>query len=214
VQVERTVFALTSDHGVRPIPEYLVAVKHQRAGRTWLGDVARSASRKLEARWRNDFDLQFETGLLTADVPALRARGIDVDSLAEALAGEVREHPGVAKAYTPRSLAEAPATDVDAARWRRLVPAGYGWLVCAVTADGYIWSPGRPGAEHGTTGEDDVEVPIAFMGPGLAPRTSTRQVRTIDIGPTLASYLGIHPTEAVDGESLLEIVALSPFNRH
>ena len=44
VPSDRTVFALTSDHGVRSIPEYLAGVRHQRAGRIWLGGLARSAT--------------------------------------------------------------------------------------------------------------------------------------------------------------------------
>jgi hypothetical protein len=77
-------------------------------------------------------------------------------------------------------------------------------------ARGYVWSPGKQAAEHGTTAPDDVEVPIAFMGPGIRAVTVTRPVRTVDIGPTLAAYLGVRPTEPVDGRVLSGVVSGAP----
>ncbi len=209
VPPERTVIVLTSDHGVRPLPEYLAAVRHVRGGRVWLGDVAQGASATLNRRFRTDFEFDFDTGLLSADVAALRARGINVDSLAEVLAAEAARHPGVARVYTPRSLAHAAATDTHAQRWKRVLPAGYGWLICAVLQDGWVWSPGKQAAEHGSTGDDDVSVPIAFLGPGIHAGLVSTPARTVDIGPTLAAYLGLRPTEAVDGRVLTEVVGTS-----
>lgn len=203
----RIILALTSDHGVTSFPEYAVAVQHRKAGRVWLGDVMRGPATALARRYRTDFGLDFDTGLLTADVAALRSRGVNVDSLAESLAGEARRHVGIAKVYTPASLRQPRPGDVDARRWRRLLPTGVGWLFCAVPKPGYVWSSGKQVAEHGTGGPDDVEVPIAFMGPGIRAVAVTRPVRTVDIGPTLAAYLGIRPTEAVDGRPLPEVVS-------
>jgi len=204
---DRIVLALTSDHGVTSYPEYAVAVQHRKGGRVWLGDVVRGPAAALAKRYRTDFEFDFDTGLLTADVAALRSRGVSVDSLAESLAREARHHVGIAKVYTPASLRRARRGDVDAGRWRRLLPVGLGWLFCAVPKPGYVWSSGKQVAEHGTAGPDDVEVPIAFMGPGIRAVTVTRPVRTVDIGPTLAAYLGIRPTEAVDGRALAEVVS-------
>jgi predicted AlkP superfamily pyrophosphatase or phosphodiesterase len=213
VPPDRTVMVLTSDHGVRPLPEYLTAVGHVRGGRVWLSDVARAAARALGSRFHADFDIDFDTGLLSADVPALRARGIDVDSLADALAADARGHLGVAHVYTPRSLARAPRADVAAQRWKRQLPAEYGWLLCATLADGWVWSPGKVVAEHGSTGDEDITVPIAFMGPGIRAARLTTAARTVDIGPTLAAYLGLRPTEPVDGRVLREVIA-TPETRH
>jgi arylsulfatase A-like enzyme len=206
----RIVVALTSDHGVTSYPEYAVAVQHRKAGRVWLGDLVRGTAAALSGRYRTDFALDFDTGLLAADVAALRARGVDVDSLAETLARQARQHVGIAKAYTPASLRRAPPEDVDAARWRRVLPSEFGWLVCAVPVPGYVWSSGKQSAEHGTAAPSDVEVPIAFMGPGIRAVTVVRPARTVDIGPTLAAYLGVRPTEPLDGRVLSEVLSGTP----
>lgn len=204
---DRMVVALTGDHGVTSIPEYTVAVRHRPAGRVSLDDVARRLNDALTARYRVDFGVRFSGGLLFADVAALRARGLDVDSLSDAIASEVRRRTGIAHAYTPRSLRAAPASDAAAVRWRRTLPADFPWLVCAAVTPEWVWSNGKSlGADHGQMNAEDLNVPIVFMGPGIAPRRVDRAVRTVDIAPTLAAYLGLRPSEPVDGTVLREVM--------
>jgi len=202
----RTVVVLTGDHGVTPLPEYTVTVRHQPAGRIWLGGVARGASAVLRSRFQSDFGLEFDSGLLVADVASLRSRGVDVDSLADALGAEAASLRGVARVYTPRTLARAPASDWNAELWRHMLPPDYGWLFCAVTAPGYVWSAGGLEAEHGSTNPEDVAVPIAFYGDGIPAQRIERRVSTVNIAPTLAALLGVSPTEPLDGRVLREVL--------
>ncbi|HYL20159.1 MAG TPA: alkaline phosphatase family protein [Gemmatimonadales bacterium] len=207
---DRVLLVLTGDHGVTPLPEYNVTVLHRPGGRVWLGSVARSAVVALRERVDRDFGLEFDSGLLSADVASLRASGIDVDSLAQALAAEAARLPGVARVYTPRTLTQAPRSDRSAELWRRLLPADYGWLFCAVTKEGYVWSGGQLGAEHSSGNREDIEVPIAFFGPGVPARLVERPASTVDIAPTLAALLRISPMEPLDGRVLREVLTLSP----
>jgi predicted AlkP superfamily pyrophosphatase or phosphodiesterase len=202
----RTVVVLTADHGVTPLPEYTVTILHRPGGRVWLGGVARGASALLRSRFQADFGLEFDSGLLVADVAALRSRGIDADSVADALAAEAARLPGVARVYTPRTLALAPRSDWNAELWRHMIPPDYGWLLCALTAPGYVWSAGGLDAEHGSTNPEDVAVPIAFYGEGIRAVRIERPVSTVDIAPTLAALLGIAPDETLDGRVLSEVL--------
>ncbi|HVH08600.1 MAG TPA: hypothetical protein VM736_02290, partial [Gemmatimonadales bacterium] len=52
----------------------------------------------------------------------------------------------------------------------------------------------------------DVTVPIAFYGAGIPAQRLARPVSTVDIGPTLAAWVGIEPTEPVDGRVLGEVM--------
>jgi hypothetical protein len=203
---ERTVFVLAADHGVTSMPEYSVLVRHQRAGRVWLGDLARAATEELEGRYHTSFDIAFDSGMLTADLDALRAKGVNVDSLATALAAEAVTHPGVLRVYTARTLAAAPASDEYAERWRRTLPDGFGWLICAVPEQHFVFDAGRLRAEHGNAGIDDVGIPIGFVVPGLRPATVRRVVRSVDIAPTLAALLDVTPVEPLDGQKLPEVI--------
>jgi hypothetical protein len=199
-------YVLTGDHGISSLPEYQVLVRHRPAGRISLAGLASSLEARLESRYRMDFGLTFNNGIVTADVEALRARAVDVDSLSAALADEARHLPGVAVVFTPSTLAAAP--DSSAAHlWRRLLPPGFGWLICASTNPGYIWSNGALGGEHGAANPEDIEVPIAFLGPRIRAQRLERPVRTVDIAPTLARLLMVRPTEPLDGMALPEVVS-------
>jgi hypothetical protein len=202
----RTLLVLTADHGVQSFPEYARAAGRMDARRVSLDTLARRANDALRRRYHVDFGLEFDSGLLSADVPALHARGVNLDSLAQALAHLAGQEPGVSKAYTPRQLRTAPATDREANLWRRQLPPDFGFLLCASLIPGSIWSPaGNLQATHGSTAPADVRVPIAFLGAGIRPRVVTHPVRTVDIAPTLARRLGIKPTEPVAGQVLPEI---------
>ena len=207
VPANRTVLALTGDHGVTSFPEYTVLVRHQPGGRIWLGGIAAGVGQRLRERYQVDFGLDFHSGLVSADVAALRARRVNVDSLAAALAADVQQLPGIARVYTPATLAAAPASDEDARLWRRLLPADYGWLVAALPKPGYVWSPGGLRAEHSGAHPEDINVPVVFLVPGATPQHPTRPVNTVDIAPTLAALLGIKPTEPLDGVVLPEVLA-------
>jgi len=207
VPAERTLFVLTGDHGVTSFPEYTAMVKHRPAGRVSLDGLARETAAALSDRFEMDFGFDFNgNGLLIADTAAMRARGLSVDSLASALAAKARRAPGVAAVYTPRTLAAAPAADVDALRWGHAIPAEIPWLFCGVLKPGYVWSPGRLIAEHGTLSDETASVPIAFWGAGIVAKTHAERARTVDIAPTLAALLGVKPSEPLDGKVLQSVL--------
>src|SRR5215510_9580169 len=200
VPAQQTLFALTADHGVSPMPERL-AHEGARGARINVATMAKKLASELHTRWSLDFGVEFDNGLLTANVDAMTARGINVDSLARSLAAATSRLQGVKHVYTRQSLAAAPATDQDAGRWRRSLPRDLGWLIAGVAEEGFVFSDGVR-AEHGTMNPESRSVPILFAVPGVRARIDTRVARTIDIAPTIAEILGIRPTEALDGRSL------------
>lgn len=206
VPADKVIIALTADHGVTALPETPGAGGKPVGGRAAFVEIGSAAARALENHFRTDFDIEFENGLLTADIAALKARGVNVDSLAESLAKQARSLDGVAAVYTPASLAAAPASEEGARLWKRTIPATQGWLIAGVAKPGWIWT-NRPGwATHGTTNAPDMHVPIVFLAKGLAPARVARTATTEDIAPTLAALLGVKPTEPVDGSALPEVV--------
>jgi hypothetical protein len=187
----RTIVVLSADHGVQSFP--------QRSGkeRVWLGDLARPG-------WR------FGSGLLTADTAALAASGERVNQVAAALAARASRRRGVARVFTPATLAAAPPADTLAMLWRNSIPSGFGWLIAAAIQPGFVWSrSNEPAAEHGSTAPLDLTVPIIVAGPGITHAVVHRRVRTVDIAPTLAALLGVRTAERLDGEPLREIVPRS-----
>jgi hypothetical protein len=199
VPKEATVWALTGDHGITSIPE-LAAERGRPAGRVWLGDLVH----QLEQLPGGNSAFAFETGLLFGNVARIRSAGANVDSIAAALAATASAVPGVARVFTQKTLRAAAADDTAAVLWRRTLPDDFPWLLCATLKPGYVWSPGRVIAEHGTTSVDDQWVPVAFLGAGIISRRFTEPVSTTDIGPTLARLAGVRPSERLDGRVLTQ----------
>jgi len=202
----RLLVALTSDHGIQPYPEGVVAGGRS-AGRVSLTPLLREIDSVMYSRTRTDFELDSDIGMIFGNVAALRAWGVDVDSLSAAVAERIAKLPGVRRTFTPATLAAAPADDAEAALWRRRVPSDFQWLAAGVLEQYYMWSSGTTTTSHGTTNLADRNVPIAFMGTGIAPQVSQRVARTVDIAPTLAALLGVRPLQAVEGAPLAEVIS-------
>lgn len=211
VPPDQMIVTLTADHGVQDYPEGRATGTD--GGRVRPPAATRELGRALRARWRVDFATGFEEGLLFADVVAMRRRGVNVDSIADALAKSLAATPGVLRVYTPRTLAATRRTDLDAMRWKRQIPADFGWLVAASLKPGYQWGSGYNDVAHGTTNIEDVRVPLIFRVPGVAGQRVERVARTIDLAPTLAAILGIRPLEPVEGAVLPEPLGRHPTTR-
>ena len=201
-----TLIVLTSDHGMTSFPEYIVMVRHERAGRMSLAAATQRVTKELQRRYGNSFDIRFDNGILTADTAALRAHRVNRDSLTGVLVGAARALPGIAKVFTPATLTQAPASDDDANRWKRNLPPDVGWLMLAVAEHGYVFSDKMSG-EHGTMQPETVRIPIAFLGPGVRAGTYARVVRSVDIAPTLAQLLGVRPLQPLDGVAISEVIS-------
>ncbi|MGH7627788.1 MAG: alkaline phosphatase family protein [Gemmatimonadales bacterium] len=202
---ERTLLALTGDHGMSSMPEYIATVRGRKAGRIWFGDLASelnaSFARALAGRER----FGFRDGVLYGDVAALKGTGVNVDSVARAVVARMTSTPGVRRALTPAALKAAPAGDADAVLCRRSLPRDFGWLACAFVQPDYVWSAAITLAMHGSAHPDDQRVPVAFLGPGIAARRYPDSVSTTDIAPTLAALIGVRPTERLDGQVLRKV---------
>jgi arylsulfatase A-like enzyme len=68
-------------------------------------------------------------------------------------------------------------------------------------AEGYGFTSGKA-AGHGSLSRSEMVVPLLFAGPGVPPG-HLRAARTVDLAPTLLSYLGIpYDPEKMDGDNL------------
>lgn len=68
-------------------------------------------------------------------------------------------------------------------------------------AEGYGFTSGKA-AGHGSLSRSETVVPLLFAGPGVSPG-HFRAARTVDLAPTLLSYLGVpYDIEEMDGDDL------------
>ncbi len=195
-----TVFALSADHGVQPYPE------SDGGGRASLTPLVKELSAAYDRRYLTTFSFDGGSGLLSADLSALRARGVDVDSLTRAVARRAATLPGVDRVFTPATLKAASPSDEQARLWRRTIPPDHEWLVAATLVPKWIWADDAGWTNHGTTNVPDMRVPIIFLRPGMPGRRIARRVTTEDIGPTLAALARVQPTERLTGKVLVEVI--------
>jgi arylsulfatase A-like enzyme len=202
---DRTLLALTGDHGIVSMPEYVATVLGRKSGRIWFNDLAAELNSAFAPALVGRDLFGFYDGILAGDVAALARAGVKTDSVAQALAARMSATPGVRRVFTPATLKAAPASDPDAILCRRSLPDDFGWLACGFVQPDYVWSPAITIAMHGSAHPDDQRVPVAFLGSGIAARQYPDTVSTTDIAPTLAALIGVRPTERLDGHVLSQV---------
>jgi predicted AlkP superfamily pyrophosphatase or phosphodiesterase len=191
------VVALSSDHGVAPIPEDVRKTGID-AGRLNVAEVKIHIEKALEAFHYakpavaevGGSDVYFTPGTyakLKTDAHALQA-------VLDAIQGV----PGVAHVYQAEELDDWPATQdlFRAAEGAGFFKSRSGDLLI-VPKPYWVWDysqPGQPsrgGTTHGTPYYYDQRVPVILMGWGIRPGKFYGAVTPADIAPTLAALCGI-----------------------
>jgi len=201
VGVGRYVVALSSDHGITPIPEQLVA-EHADGGRIQASQIVERVEAllapalgtganvtKLDGR---DGNLYFANGVYDR----LRASPRLLDRVVRAIASA----PGIARVFRSEELKGARH---DADPWRRAAGLSYvegrsGDLILAPRPG---WVASTEAAAHGTASADDQRVPILLMGYGIKAGRYDQPVTPADIAPTLAALCGVTLPQA-EGRAL------------
>jgi hypothetical protein len=181
----RWVAALSADHGVLTMPEYLTAT----------GEGAE----RIDARVRL-------AGLRKA-VDDATAEGGDHGTIAKRIARLVEERGLVDAAYTEDDLTLTQAPDSFAVLFRNSYYPG--------RAGGYLSTygvevrfgyhdlvAGSTGTSHGTPYWNDRHVPFMLLGTNVRPGKSEDAAYTVDVAPTLAALGGIPVPSDLDGKSV------------
>jgi predicted AlkP superfamily pyrophosphatase or phosphodiesterase len=180
----RWVLAFSADHGVLDIPEQLAddGVPAARLGRA-------------------DRDRFIAT-----------IRSVEADG-PEAVKRAIEQLPFVAAAYTFDEIESGQAADSFAVLYAhshsrtRAPQLSARWGVYTRFRENtLIWGSNR--ATHGSPYRYDRDVPIVFLGAGVAQGRSSEAVATVDLAPTLARLAGITVPDDLDGHVLES--ALSP----
>lgn len=202
---DNVVIALTSDHGVAPVPE---------VASTW-GDntgAERISLDGLETVFETIWPLvqrsgippdAFTFGWPTLDVDRSRVSGggqnRQILQIARAFAEEAAKLTGIQRADVIDDLARADTTsDYVARRWLHMYRPG-GNAIAALTLEPYNYLQGSNVATHGTPHDYDALVPVLLWGRPFRAMHESGRARVVDLAPTLAHMLGIVPSERLDG---------------
>jgi len=203
VDHRRVVIALSSDHGVAPMPELAGRYGAPAARRVTLAPIVSEMRRGLAAAGTDSLNVFFGSGALSVNRGVLTAARVNVDSLVTAFAVAAARVTGVASVTTLEELAKRDtSTDHIARRWLNMFRPG-GEVPVVVTLEPYsIW--GSIPATHGSPHDYDAHVPVIFWGEPFTPGRHEGRVRVVDLAPTLARAAGLQPRERLDGRVLSE----------
>ena len=201
--------SLTADHGIGSIPEVWARTHRLPVPRVDPKPVTDPVFAGLAARGVDTTAYDFESGAVLLDRRALRAKGVDADSVITALYRGFKALPGIARVYRRTEIERAARRgDVIARRWVHMLPADLPAVLLVSTEPHALWRSSSVPANHGSPWDYDAKVPLILHGPWFRPGRYARQVGVVDLAPTLARILEVTPTEPLDGRVLRE--ALRP----
>jgi predicted AlkP superfamily pyrophosphatase or phosphodiesterase len=196
---DRYVLALTSDHGVSPLPEQGPRLGFE-GGRIPLAEVRTKIQTSLRAFGENPI-----AAIVNPNV-YLNPRVLDqikADAGAkQAVTDAILGVNGMAHVYWAADLESKDSTADPILRAMRLsdVPGRSGDLVMVPKPH---WMIQATGTTHGTPYPYDSHVPVVLFGGGIKPGRYDGTASPLDIAPTLAGIAGIKLPDA-DGRALTE----------
>jgi predicted AlkP superfamily pyrophosphatase or phosphodiesterase len=200
---DRYIAALSSDHGVAPLPEYTVELGR---GGGRLDDKKMEAffAEKLAARFgsppeNRKYIRSIMLPWLIFDLKTLQERNVSVDEAARYLADIAREVPGILAAYTAAEILKpdfVSGDDVRQAVRNSTYPGRSGHVY--LHWDRFWYKTGGNQAGHGSAYDYDQHVPVLFMGPGVHVGQYADRVSPTGMAATMAALLHIPPPEKAD----------------
>jgi len=213
VGLENTLIVLSADHGGPDTPGYLNSLGIP-AGYvhpdSWDKDAAIT-------RIKDKFDISgklFETyshPYLYVTAELKDDNDIDHEALEAAVIEELSKFKGVSLAVSSAALRRGnlPDTHLYRSVINNFHSKRSGDIYVVFEPNWFIndFDGLTVASTHGSPWNYDTHVPIVFAGAGLHAQTVDRRVLSVDIAPTLSSYLGIKAPSGSVGEPLSEVLS-------
>lgn len=202
------VVALTSDHGVMPLPEDL-ARRGYPSSRVLTKDFDSALSAATESA-REELGLTkplYRTSDYAGvylDMTEASSRGLNSTDVRKRVADKLRSVAFLSDAMTWDELSAAPGPGERQYlnMYRRSFSADRSPDVMIRPKEYVLMNWRGCGTSHGTPYRFDTHVPMLYFGAGIPAGRRNERVRTIDLAPTLARIIGITPPSDIDGKAL------------
>ena len=203
--------ALTADHGVLPLPEWLEANGRSECpvpgGRAGLRGLLLGLNWQLHKSFTRVVALPREWTLHAGPMvgvsrPTAAENEVEVAEVIRVVREYLEKEPAIARVWTPDEI--RASADPVARLWRNsLDPERSGDLQIELHP-GCLVSSSDHGTGHGSPHLYDRRVPLIFWGPGIEPARVPGPAATVDIAPTLARQVGLTPPADLDGRALFD----------
>jgi len=213
----RVLIVLTSDHGVLPLPEWVIEAKTgdgncpATGGRIMPELLESGLTSQLHAvfgrrgeepvRWfvRDGYNFVF-------DPAAAASRGASVEKVIAQARGYLEALRTVERVWDAEDIGSGRGPEPLATLYRNSLDMSNPPDLVIQPVRGCLLSPYPHGTSHGSPYAYDRAVPIVFSGPGITPGASDERAATVDVAPTLAERLGVPAPQGLAGR----VLELSP----
>jgi len=212
VGLSNCVIALTSDHGIAPIPEY-IRKKNPRypAGRVGLGEITRLTARILGGRFAvNETGTKWIEQVIDEDIylnrDLLKQKNIPAEEAMKALKDSLSSLPQFAAAYTRDEIEHSAVLDQLGMMVRRTYYPSRSGDVMFILRPFFINGSDSVGTSHGQPYDYDTHVPLILFGKNIKPGNYPEEVSPVDLAPTLSEVLQIEFPPLREGRVLKEAI--------
>jgi predicted AlkP superfamily pyrophosphatase or phosphodiesterase len=209
VGADRLLVVLTADHGVMPLPEWMLEQGTSdcplEAGRGNPAAVLSQLSSALDqafppAAAEPASPWFAQAGYcLTFNRRKLSAREIELEPVLATAKEWLEATPGVERVWTRDEMAAGRGPEAFATLYRNSFHPERGGDVAIQPARGCLLSVYTYGTSHGSPYDYDRDIPLVFFGRGVEAGVVAGAAATVDIAPTLAAELGIAAPAGLDG---------------
>jgi predicted AlkP superfamily pyrophosphatase or phosphodiesterase len=213
---DNCLIALSSDHGVAPVPEWIRArngrIEAKHVDGAIVKDAAAAAMTKaFGAAPKGTAWIEAMTGgniYLNREV--LQTKKVPVDAAARVVATALGELSSVAGAYAAVDLrSQAHHSTLADLLARSYQPARNGDVIYALQAY-QVEGTGTTGTTHGSPYAYDRHIPVILIGPGIRKGVYTAAASSADIAPTLSVMTGAELPPSYEGRVLSEALEEQP----
>ena len=208
VDDDRLTIALTSDHGVSPIPEWLAETGRSQCpipgGRADSRALASALNDHLDGRFGPaDGEWVQRSGYRFAVNRSYTAeRHIAVEDVVSEAKQFLDDQPGIRHVWTAEAIQAGEGPEPYARLYANSWHPERGGDFEIQPDPTCLFTTYPTGANHGSPYDYDRRVPLVLLGPGIEPGRIPGPVGTVDLAPSLAAHLGVPAPAPLDGRIL------------
>lgn len=212
VGLDQTLIVLSADHGSPEAPGYLetLGIQAETFNFENVDTQAGFAALKDEFGISEDLILNFSNPYVYLNQKVIVEAGLDPVEVEVAVAEQLQQLPGIRMAIGSSSLrtgafARNKISDSVMANFN---PDRSGDIYVVFEPHWFVadFDGLSVASAHGSPWTYDTFVPVIFAGPGIPPGRVARRISTVDLAPTIASFLGTKPPTGATGEPLPEVL--------
>jgi len=211
VGLDQTLLVLSADHGAPEHPGYLKTLGIEAD----TFDFERVNTEPGFVRLQADFGASreliksFSNPYLYLDRAVIAERNLDVEEVEAVVAEELEKLPGIAQAIPSSALRRGAILGGNVAEkvLANFHPDRSGDIYIVFEPHWFIadFDGLTVASAHGSPWTYDSHVALVFAGPGIEPKRVVRRVETVDVAPTIATYLGTKLPSGARGLPLPEV---------